>query len=190
MRAPGSSLAAAALSEAERGVALASQLPKGIKGREDLPMLRRFLARALTAMVDGPAEETSHEAAKILRSGHQVERASATSVSPATGAVSHFPAPVPLSGVHESQVPIPAHDESGEAGQRRLPATFDEACAAAETFSDPELELELDPIIFNVGRQDDFGRCIDDELEACGCGWANLADASHHEHRPRAAALA
>lgn len=189
MRAPLSSLAPAALSQAERGVELATRLPEGIRGRQDLPMLRRVLARAQQAMVHGPAAEggSDDESAKLLRTGHQVVRQSGSSVSPSnpvTALQSFAASNVGLvsaesglgTGLHGrgvAQVPHafnadatdPSSSQSG-GSERRLPATLEEARAVTETFPGPELELELDPLIFHV-VQDDFGRCVDDELEAC-----------------------
>lgn len=149
MRAPRSSLAPAALTQAERGVELARRLPEGIRGREDLPMLCRVLARAQQAMVQGADGGSDDESASLLRTGHQVVRQSGASVSPK---------------IIQSFSP---HINIGQGEDvRRLPATLEEALAATESLPGPEVALELDPLIFHV-VQDDFGRCVDDELEAC-----------------------
>ncbi|KLT43821.1 hypothetical protein CC85DRAFT_284105 [Cutaneotrichosporon oleaginosum] len=161
MRAPRSSLAPAALSQAERGVALATRLPDGIRGREDLPMLRRVLARAQQAMVQGADGGSDDESSALLRTGHQVVRQSGANVSPKL--LQSF-SPHANIGLGEDE--------------RRLPATLDEAREVAETLPGPELALELDPLIFHV-VQDDFGRCVDDELEAfiASIGLAPLKEA-------------
>jgi hypothetical protein len=153
MRAPRSSLAPAALNQAERGVELASRLPEGIRGREDLPMLQRVLARAQQAMVKGADGGSDDESASLLRTGHQVVRQGGNNVSPKV--LQSFSPHINI-----------GQGEEERRHERRLPATLDEAREAAETLPGPELALELDPLIFHV-VQDDFGRCVDDELEAC-----------------------
>lgn len=189
MRAPLSSLAPAALSQAKRGVALAERLPPGIRGRDDLPMLRRVLRRAEQAMLNGPASEQSgsdDESAHLLRTGHQVVRQTGSTVSPSTATPALYPysgrdragvdlalgAGMPPTSASAADVPVCDQASASQTqsdpnvGERRLPETLEEAIAVAESFPGPELDLELDPLIFHVA-QDDFGRCVDDELEAC-----------------------